>query len=525
MKFDFQWLACSLLGSLLFRLLPLECLPSHGFEQDTVKSIAIVGAGSAGLAMLKTLLDLPVEIRAHWDIVLYEQRRDVGGIWLPDPSPAPPPELPETPLYPLLHTTTPVPTMTYPGIPFPPGTPLYPPHEYIEQYHRDYATRHGLWPYIKLNHTVLSSSWTGTSKTGHWEIVVEDHNGDRIQRSFDHLVVASGHNHEPHIVAFAGQETWLESAKRGQQREILHSIWYRDPSRYVNQTVVVVGGGASGADIATQVLQYARKVYFSVRSPPRHEPTGPVERKPGISHFTPDDVVFADGSTAQDVDTILLATGYDLRVPFLEEGGEVVVKPRSNETDGHRLTTNLRYLFPLHRHIFSLAAPYPTNALAFIGLPILLSNCLSDTAQSIYATSIIVNSSLLAPRAELLRQLAESEEDLRRRGHDPYYIGHRMVDESGFDYQDGLIEALRSKGGLPEQNTSFVEAWRREIFDHVGSLKRGWKRLEALGQAQEWLEGVESEEDWFQLMKRVSVWQDDWEKKHQLVFSADTLIY
>lgn len=45
------------------------------------KSIAIVGAGSAGLAILKTLLDLPYEIRQGWNIVLYEQRRQVGGVW------------------------------------------------------------------------------------------------------------------------------------------------------------------------------------------------------------------------------------------------------------------------------------------------------------------------------------------------------------------------------------------------------------------------------------------------------------
>ena len=45
------------------------------------KSVAIVGAGSAGLAALKTFLDLPENVRGNWNITLYEQRRDVGGIW------------------------------------------------------------------------------------------------------------------------------------------------------------------------------------------------------------------------------------------------------------------------------------------------------------------------------------------------------------------------------------------------------------------------------------------------------------
>ncbi|KAI6010740.1 hypothetical protein F5J12DRAFT_821430 [Pisolithus orientalis] len=447
---DFRQLACSLLGSLLFRLSP----PGQ---------FVIVGAGSAGLAMLKTLLDLPVETRAEWDIVLYEQRRDIGGIWCGCQihHPPPPPKLPETPLYPLLHTDTPVPIMTYPHFPFPPGTPLFPTHGYIERYHQDYATHYGLWPYIKL-----------------------------------------GRYHEPHMVIFPGQDTWLENNKGGLQREILHSMWYRNPSWYADRTVIVVGGGPSGVGIASQVLQYAHRVYLSVRSPPREVPLGRVELKPEILHFTSDGAVFTDGSTVQDVDTVLLATGYDLRVPFLEEGGEVIVKPGSNKTDGHKLATNLRYLFPLHQHIFSLSASYPTNALAFIGLP-------RSPYYPIYATSIIANGSLLALRVELLRELADSEEDLRRRGYDPYYVGHKMVNNSTFDYQEGLIKTLRSKEGLPEQNIPF----------------RGWKRLEALGLAEEWLEGVESEDEWADLMRRVNAWQRDWEAVHHLVFPDDVLVY
>lgn len=43
------------------------------------KSIAIVGAGSAGLAMMKTLLDQPEH--NLWHIVVFEERENVGGIW------------------------------------------------------------------------------------------------------------------------------------------------------------------------------------------------------------------------------------------------------------------------------------------------------------------------------------------------------------------------------------------------------------------------------------------------------------
>lgn len=46
------------------------------------KRIAIVGGGLSGIVMLKTLVnDLPKDITRTWEIVLYEQRDDVGGIW------------------------------------------------------------------------------------------------------------------------------------------------------------------------------------------------------------------------------------------------------------------------------------------------------------------------------------------------------------------------------------------------------------------------------------------------------------
>lgn len=45
------------------------------------KSIVVVGAGSAGLAMLKALTELPEETRQSLEFVLLEEREDVGGIW------------------------------------------------------------------------------------------------------------------------------------------------------------------------------------------------------------------------------------------------------------------------------------------------------------------------------------------------------------------------------------------------------------------------------------------------------------
>lgn len=157
--------------------------------------------------------------------------------------------------------------MTFPGFPFPPRTPLFPGHEHVEEYHRNFASHFNLMPCIMINHTVLSASWVGSSEAGSWDVVIADHNGRAKRRSFDHLVVANGHNHYPHIPTFPGQDAWLHhgnGASGGRPRKILHSIFYREPQRYANQTVVVVGFGASARDAASQVALHARKVVVIV---------------------------------------------------------------------------------------------------------------------------------------------------------------------------------------------------------------------------------------------------------------------
>lgn len=92
------------------------------------KSIAVVGGGTAGIAMLKALADVPEHTRRNWTIDLFEKREDLGGIWyavlprvastrhaddprsrLPDEAPRTPPTLPFTPLYPAMRTNNPHP--------------------------------------------------------------------------------------------------------------------------------------------------------------------------------------------------------------------------------------------------------------------------------------------------------------------------------------------------------------------------------------------------------------------------------
>ncbi|KAI8971157.1 FAD/NAD-P-binding domain-containing protein [Trametes punicea] len=510
-----------------------EVLSSNAYPSSSrpTKSIAIVGAGSAGLAILKTLLDLPLETRQSWEIVLYEQRRDVGGLWLPDPpGPLPrPPRLPESPVYPLLHTNTPHPTMTYPNFTYPPLTPLFPSHEYVQRYHTDYTERYGLLPYVRLYHRVAAADWVGDIDGGKWDLEVHELNPEEprglpvrvLRRSFDHLVVANGHNHYPHVPRWNGTEAWLANSPPGTpKREILHSIYYRWPEKYANRSVVIVGAGASGRDAALQVGKVARVAYQSLT--PRNEPTpgAKVIPKPRIAYFTNTSVIFEDGTALDDVDSLILGTGYEFRVPFLSPPHSSVLAvdphPPYNSTTASTLVTNLRYIFPLHRHIFSLAPRLPPTALAFIGLPVLVANCPSDIAQSLLVAHAIANASVLPSRTSMLAELAAREAELRHEGFDPYDVGHRLVSpsETDHDYQDALVEYLKRVGALPQDGRKFVEPWRRKSRAQSRLLGRAWERVVQLGQERQWLEGVESEEQWADLMARLAEWQRSYEQEH-----------
>ena len=199
------------------------------------------------------------------------------------------------------------------------------------------------------------------------------------------------------------------------------------------------------------------KIFISIRT--NHDavtdPLPPnVIRKPVISHFTRDSIVFVD-KTEIDVDSIILATGYQLRKPFLDAGHVLVTDPTANKnTKSQVLVSNTHYIFPLYRHIFSLSPMYPPTALAFVGLQfsIFISNCASDIAQSIFIAYMVRDPSLLPSRQQMLSELELQEEESRQHGVDPYVAGHSLFSKNqSSDYQDELLDYLKVKVHVLDQ--------------------------------------------------------------------------
>lgn len=74
-------------------------------------------------------------------------------------------------------------------------------------------------------------------------------------------------------------------------------------------------------------------------------------------------------------------------------------------------------------------------------------------------------------------------------------------------------------GGRP-----FVEQWRRDILGYQW-LRRGWARIEELGEGDKWTKNAETEEEWAEVMFKVNEWEKEWEAENRVPFQSDLDFY
>ncbi|KAG8955228.1 hypothetical protein FRC03_011275 [Tulasnella sp. 419] len=263
-----------------------------------------------------------------------------------------------------------------------------------------------------------------------------------------------------------------------------------------------------------QIGEHAKEIFHSVRSSDDLFNATLPNTKPEISHLNSTSIIFVDGSSITTPDSIILATGYELRYPFLSS---MLTRPihRQPSSYNSELSTNMRYIRPLHEHILSLSSKHRLGSLYFVGLPTRLSSAGSDAAQALFIANTIANPAMLPSRDSLLAALIEHEASLLADGFDPEVVGHTMLrtDTAGQKYQEQLIEWLRERGastrdGLPEGK--YIPGWRRLAADNLMTLRRAWRKVESLGEheVRSWLEGIQTEDEWGDLMSRLIAWND-----------------
>jgi len=293
--------------------------------------VVVIGAGQAGLAMGYLLA------RQGRRFVILDRADSIGAAWRSR--------------WDSLVLFTPRRYDALPGLAFPGDPDGYPTRDEVIAYLEDYAARFEL-P-IELDSTVRSL----TAKDGSFVVELEDR---RIEAG--QVVVATGPFQVPHVPTLAG-----DLAPEVFQT---HSTGYRRPSDVPDGTVLVVGGGNTGYQIAKE-LSATHNVHLSVGSRQTPLPQRFLGRdlfwwltKTGLLKTTVDSrlgrrmrerdtlvgssprelkrrygvalkpravgasgrtVSFADGSE-RDVDAVVWATGYRpdhswINLPVLDPGG------------------------------------------------------------------------------------------------------------------------------------------------------------------------------------------------------------
>ena len=317
-----------------------------------------MGAGPCGLLVARAfkLAGIPYD---H-----FERHTEVGGIWdMANPG---------TSMYESAHFISSKYISGFFGMPMPDDYPDYPSRQQILDYIIAFADRFGLREAIRFGVDVERAVPIGQDASEGWDITLST--GE--QRRYRGVVGAVGVTWHPNVPHYPGQDTFggdvrhtvsfghadelrgkrvlvvgggnsgVDIACEAARSAVSARISLRRGYRFVPKhmfgvpTDVFVAGGAPPRGVVipadpTELLDavVGDLTRFGLPAPDHkafeshpimnsqilhHLAHGKLEARGGIDAFTPTGVRFADGSE-EDFDLVLLATGYEYRVPFLNE--------------------------------------------------------------------------------------------------------------------------------------------------------------------------------------------------------------
>lgn len=207
-----------------------------GSRAGTRDKVCVVGAGSAGIAMCRGLAVRGIAFDC------YERTSEIGGLWRY-------PRSGGSCAYASLFPNTSKTVMQYPSFPMPDHYPHYPHHTLVARYFEEYVDHYGFRDRIRFDAEVTSVR----PVDGEWEVELAGGEAHRYRA----VCVASGGRHaEPLYAELQGEFSGRE----------LHAFDYDGPAEFEGQTVVVLGLGATSADVASEIGGVAARTYLSART-------------------------------------------------------------------------------------------------------------------------------------------------------------------------------------------------------------------------------------------------------------------
>jgi hypothetical protein len=426
--------------------------------------VCIIGAGTSGINAAKQLLhDQHVDSSR---IRIIEETGLPGGVWnsvqrnVTDQNDVcKEPDICEysgSPMPDLLTTNLPKDTMAFTDLQYPALESNYPSHTAVQQYLASYCAKFVDKDCILYNTTVRRLHKDGGDGVWILNCLHKNMDSDKVSElSFtaDYVMVCSGHYRYPFVPSVQFNQKEIVASRC--LRCVLHSSAFRHPVDYKHsKKILIVGSRASAADIGNQLLRHGKdnqlkqEIFVSMRGEMisakkylmRGLLAGGVVILKNIKNVdcVTGDVSFDDGHTETQIDTIIFATGYLYKYPFLESVADYSASPCSvtpcSGAEGPKVLA--------HHRIACITDP----TLLFVGTPgLLFSPAIIIEYQNRYATMLICGK-IKAPGTmseDEFSKLSETEREEFRLASDLGVLG-------SVSYCSRLARVTASKGYLAQ---------------------------------------------------------------------------
>ncbi len=208
-------------------------------DVNDVRRVAIVGAGVAGLATARVLIQQGV------DCTVFERAAVLGGVWMDG--------------YSNFGAQVPRELYEFPDWPMPKGTPSFTPGPIIQKHLEDFATHFAVTPCIRFNTTVTAIA-EHDGPTSSWTVDWQENGGDAQSGDFDMVIVCIGlYSNKPHMPDFPGRD--------GFGGEIMHNSALKSRDQLTGKRVCIVGYGKSATDAAMESAAVAAETHMVIREP------------------------------------------------------------------------------------------------------------------------------------------------------------------------------------------------------------------------------------------------------------------
>lgn len=215
----------------------------------TKKRILVIGAGVSGLTAIKACKE------ENFSVVCYEKTGEFGGLWRYHDNELD--GLPSVMKGTISNTSKEMSAFSD----FPPSVdfPTYMHHAGILKYLEMYAEHFdllGLITYYQEVVEVIPDEDYGA--TGKWLVKVKDISSNECREEiFDGIIACVGHHNYAYTPSYPNMDMF--------PGKIMHSHGYKTFTGMEDKTVLVIGAGNSGCDIATELSNVAKKVFLSTR--------------------------------------------------------------------------------------------------------------------------------------------------------------------------------------------------------------------------------------------------------------------